>query len=116
MESQNVESRLEIFVPISAPTRIPGAIAPTTFHITAPRLWCARTDDNEVNMIVARDVAIATCTICASGIPTDPKSIVRNGVMIMPPPIPNRPARKPVQLPSSNKPKTIEMDIVKMYK
>ena len=48
---------------------MPGAIEKTTFQRTAPRFACARTEQIELEKIVPIEVAIATCTMCSSGIP-----------------------------------------------
>ena len=48
--------------PSAAPARIPGASKRATGHSTAPRWWCARTDDSEVKQMVASDVATAILT------------------------------------------------------
>lgn len=68
---------------------------------TAPRLWCARTLDTDVKMIVAIEVAIAIFTARSAGTPRWPMMIVMNGTISMPPPMPKRPARKPVPRPSA---------------
>src|SRR3954469_23017022 len=38
--------------PSSEPSRMPGASTRTTGHSTAPRFWCARTEDSEVKQMV----------------------------------------------------------------
>ncbi len=48
--------------PRREPTRMPGAKVSATGQSTAPRSWCARTDDKDVKQMVARDVAIAILT------------------------------------------------------
>ncbi|MDT4878681.1 hypothetical protein FQZ97_1142960 [compost metagenome] len=66
---------------------------------TAPRWWCARTLEMEVKMMVAMEVAMAIL-IARSGVTPRPERItVMKGTMIMPPPMPSRPARKPVHRP-----------------
>ena len=42
---------------------MPGASTFTTGHSTAPRLWCARTEDSEVKQMVASEVATAIFTV-----------------------------------------------------
>ena len=44
------------------PSTMPGASLVTMSQRTAPRLWCARTLDTEVNTMVAIDVAMAILT------------------------------------------------------
>ena len=68
---------------------------------TAPRLWCARTLEIEVKMMVAIEVAIAIFTARSAGTPRWPRMIVMKGTISMPPPMPSRPARKPVPTPST---------------
>ncbi len=80
---------------------IPGASRFTMSQRTAPRLWCARTLDTEVKMMVAMEVAMAIFTARSAGTPRWPMMIVMNGTIIMPPPMPRRPARKPVPRPSA---------------
>jgi hypothetical protein len=36
-------------------------------HSTAPRRWCARTDDSEVKQMVASEVATAIFTVYSGG-------------------------------------------------
>ncbi len=103
IDSQKVGSRPAIWAPIREPTRIPGARSMTTGHSTAPRLWWARTDDSDVNRIVASEVAIAMCTMCSSGYWRQVKSSVRKGTSSMPPPIPSRPAANPVAVPRTSR-------------
>ena len=59
-DSQNVGNQPAICAPTTAPTKMPGATEATTFHKTAPRLWCALTEEREVKAMVASDVAMAT--------------------------------------------------------
>ena len=51
---------------IRPPTRMPGASASTMPQRTAPRLWWARTEESEVNRMVAIDVAMAIWTMWLS--------------------------------------------------
>ncbi|GIU47956.1 hypothetical protein TUM4249_02080 [Shewanella sp. KT0246] len=67
---------------------------------TLPRLWCADAEENEVRMIEAREVAIATWVICVDSTPTHGNKYMRAGTMINPPPIPKSPAIKPTKAPS----------------
>jgi len=53
----------------------------------------------DVNMMVAIDVAIAILTARSAVTPTDERMRVMNGPISMPPPIPSRPAKKPVARP-----------------
>lgn len=82
------------------PTTMPGASRLTISHRTAPRFWCALTLDSEVKMIVAMEVAMAIFTDRSGDTPWFVKMMVMNGTISMPPPIPNKPARKPVPRPS----------------
>jgi hypothetical protein len=68
---------------------------------TAPRLWCARTLAMEVNMIVAIEVAIAILTDKSGATPRWAMMKVRKGTSNMPPPMPSKPAKKPVAVPST---------------
>ncbi len=86
--------------PTSEPSRMPGANIHTTGHRTAPRFWCARTEDSEVKQIVASEVATATFTVNSAGKPLDVRMSVMKGTISIPPPMPSRPARKPVAVPS----------------
>jgi hypothetical protein len=54
----------------------------------------------EVNMMVAMEVAIAIFTARSAPTPTPERIRVMNGPISMPPPMPRRPARKPVARPS----------------
>ena len=56
-------SATAICAPASDPSRMPGTSSRTTGHNTAPRLWCARTDDSEEKQMVASDVATAIFTV-----------------------------------------------------
>ena len=85
---------------IMLPSTMPGAKPLTKSQRTAPRLWCARTLEIDVKMIVAIDVAMAILTARLSSTPRCDNKMVRNGTITMPPPIPNKPAKKPVQMPS----------------
>jgi hypothetical protein len=80
---------------------MPGAMPRTRSQRTAPRRWCARRLDSEVNMIVAIEVAIAILIARASGTPFFDRMMVMKGTCIMPPPTPSMPARKPVHRPSA---------------
>ncbi len=42
---------------------MPGASSRTIGQSTAPRWWCARTDDSEVKQMVASEVATAILTV-----------------------------------------------------
>ena len=90
--------------PMSDPAMIPGARPATTGQSTAPCRWCSRADDSAVKMIVAVDVATAMCTTCSAGNAMRVKMIVSIGTIVMPPPMPRRPARKPTTQPSATKP------------
>ena len=68
-------------------------------HRTAPRLWCARTLEIEVKMMVAMEVAMAIFTARPGATPRWARMALMNGTMIMPPPMPSRPARNPVNTP-----------------
>ena len=68
---------------------------------TAPRLWCARTLETEVNTMVAIDVAMAILTARSGGTPRADMMSVMKGTISMPPPMPSNPARKPVPSPSA---------------
>ena len=48
---------------------MPGASRLTMSQRTAPRLWCARTLEIEVKMMVAIEVAIAIFTARSGGTP-----------------------------------------------
>ena len=84
------------------PSRMPGASRATRSQRTAPRRWWARTLAIEVNRIVAIEVAMAIFTASAPSTPRLVKITVRKGTINMPPPMPSKPARKPVQAPSSS--------------
>ena len=92
---------------------MPGATHPTTGQMTPPRAWCARTEDTDVKMMVASDVAMAVCTMCSSGTPVLTSSMVRKGVRIMPPPMPKSPAKNPVQDPKTISASAISSVIVR---
>ena len=79
---------------------MPGDSRLTMSQRTAPRLWCARTLESEVKMMVAIEVAIAIFTARSDATPRWPRMIVMKGTISMPPPMPSRPARKPVPTPS----------------
>ena len=115
IEIQKVGKRLEILAPNAAPTKIPGASHRTTFQSTAPRLLCALTEESDVKRIVEREVAIAACTTTVSGTPAIDKISVRKGVRTMPPPIPSRPARYPVQAPSTKRAAMSSSDIAGVF-
>ena len=83
----------------AAPRTMPGASLRAMSQRTAPRLWCARTLETEVKMMVAMDVAMAALTARSGAMPRLVRMAVMNGTMIMPPPMPSRPARKPVHRP-----------------
>ena len=83
-----------------APSTMPGASSLTMSQRTAPFLWCARTLLTEVKMMVAMEVAMAIFTASPGATPRAPRMADRKGTMIMPPPMPSRPARKPVASPS----------------
>src|SRR3954465_14373283 len=53
--------------PSSEPTRMPGASVLTTGQSTAPRWLCARTEEIEVNAMVASEVATALFTVYSGG-------------------------------------------------
>ncbi len=89
--------------PTMPPITMPGASASTIGQRTAPRLWCARTDDSEVNRMVPIEVAIAIWTMASPAKPRLVNSSVRNGTIIMPPPTPSSPAQKPVKAPSASR-------------
>ena len=86
--------------PINEPNKIPGASAMATGHSTAPRLWCAQTDEIEVKQMVANEVATAIFTMCSVGKPLLVNMKVMKGTINMPPPMPSKPAKKPVHRPS----------------
>jgi len=85
---------------MALPSTMPGAKPLTKSQRTAPRLWWARTLEMDVKMMVAMEVAIAILTARSALTPLLDKRMVRKGTMIMPPPMPSKPARKPVQMPS----------------
>jgi len=49
----------------------------------------------------ASEVASAMCMTCTVGAPTKGKVNAKAATMIMPPPIPNKPARKPAITPTN---------------
>jgi hypothetical protein len=87
-------------LPIMLPNTMPGAKPLTKSHRTAPRLWWARTLETEVKMMVAIDVAMAILTARSASTPRCESMKVMKGTITMPPPMPSRPAKKPVQIPS----------------
>ena len=82
------------------PSTMPGARRCTRSQRTAPRWWWARTLEREVNTMVAMEVAIAILTARPGSTPCLLRMWVRKGTSTMPPPMPSRPARKPVPRPS----------------
>ena len=82
------------------PNRMPGLSPLTRSQRTLPRLWWARTLEIEVKSMVAMEVAMAILTAKLSPTPRWVNATVMKGTMIMPPPMPSRPARKPVASPS----------------
>ena len=86
-------------VAASAPMTMPGAIARATRQSTAWCLWWARTLEIDVNTMVAIEVASARCIMCSAGNPLAVNTNTSIGTMIMPPPMPSRPARKPTDSP-----------------
>lgn len=66
---------------------------------TAPRLWCARMLDSEVNRMVAIEVAMAIFTAMSPGTPRWLMMMVMKGTSTMPPPMPSSPAMKPPKVP-----------------
>ena len=88
------------------PATIPGASSCTRSQRTAPRAWWARTLLMEVNRMVAMAVATAIFSARPASTPRLLKITVRKGTISMPPPMPSRPARKPVQQPRSNNSRT----------
>ena len=81
------------------PSAMPGASALTMSQRTVPRWWCARRLDRLVNAIMAMQVAMATLTPASVPTPRWARIMVIKGVIIMPPPMPNRPAMKPAHRP-----------------
>ena len=53
----------------------------------------------EVNTMVENEVPSAIAISCASGTPARGNKINSMGTMIVPPPMPNSPAKKPVTAP-----------------
>ncbi len=93
-------------LPAMLPITMPGASRLTMSQRTAPRLWCARTLDTDVKMMVAMEVAIAIFTASSGPRPRWPRIRVMKGTMIIPPPMPSSPARKPVARPSATSSRT----------
>ena len=88
------------YVPIKVPSNIPGKIPLTAGQCTLSWEICERILENEVNRIVAVDVARAI--LCKSGC-TMPEALsikVMMGTEIKPPPTPNNPAINPTTQPS----------------
>ena len=81
------------------PRTMPGASPLTRSQRIAPRFWWARTLETEVNTMVAIDVAMAILMASSETTPCLERMAVMNGTMIIPPPIPKRPAKKPVASP-----------------
>jgi hypothetical protein len=63
--------------------------------------------ESEVKSIVASDVAIAIRRLCSASRPCWRNKASTKGTMIMPPPMPSKPDKKPVQAPKSSKPATV---------
>ena len=78
---------------IMPPNTMPGAKPLTISQRTAPRAWCARTLEMEVNMMVAMEVAIAILMARSAGRPRCERISVRKGPISMPPPMPKSPAK-----------------------
>ena len=72
-------------------------------HSTAPCRLCACMLESDVKTIVAMAVATAMCTMCSRGKCSCVNRIVRIGTMIIVPPMPSSPARKPMTHPSATK-------------
>ena len=94
-ESADEDMSATICGPTSEPSRMPGASPRTTRHRTAPRRWCARMLEIDVKPIVAIDVATAMCIRCSGGKCSRVKTIVSTGMIVIAPPTPSSPARKP---------------------
>ena len=86
---------------IKEPSTMPGANEAATDHSTAPRAWCARTEEMEVMQMVASDVATAILITCSAGACLASSSQAMAGTMIMPPPMPSNPAKNPVTMPKA---------------
>lgn len=93
---------LPIHGPSQAPATMPGVSKSAMRHCTAWCRWWARTEDTEVNKIVASEVAIAMCNTSSGAIWRAVKIIAMKGTKIMPPPMPSKPARKPPHAPISS--------------
>ena len=103
---------LTINGPTSEPSRIPGTSPRTTGHSTAPCRLCACMLESDVKTIVAMAVATAMCTMWSRGKCSCVNRIVRNGTMIIVPPMPSSPARKPMTHPSATKATISETSIL----
>ena len=86
--------------PSIEPNISPGINQRVKAQSTDPFWWWVNVDAIEVTTIVARDVPIARWVTTSSGRPFAVNTKIRAGTIIIPPPRPNKPLRKPARAPT----------------
>ncbi|MNR15483.1 hypothetical protein D3C85_1320200 [compost metagenome] len=95
-------TREAISTPAMAPRKMATLQRFSWAMSTAPLAWCARDEEMAVGMIVASEVATATCIRTEESTPIHVSTRSSTGTMTMPPPTPSSPARRPPTAPVSS--------------
>ena len=84
------------------PSTIGAIQAFKIFASTIPCLQWVANAEIEVGTIIAQEVPMHSCMRTSSATESNPNTSYRTGTMMVPPPIPNRPARNPVKPPATS--------------
>ena len=77
-----------------------GATSFIRFQLTAPLILCEKVEESELKTITPKELPKTLCYRICSGTPRYEKMSKKVGIIIIPPPIPNKPANTPENVPS----------------
>lgn len=96
-------NKLATWTPIIAPRLVPGTKLQSKDQFTAPLLWCLSPAVKLDKLTVASEVPAASDITNSEDVGFSENRIVNAGTKIIPPPMPNKPERRPTRQPNKRK-------------